>query len=79
MFVAALLLLGTVEASELSFGYVPSPGPGEKPGLLVTAPRAVERLRVDCEVGGKTHTWDERGLAARKEYRYENNIQLPIM
>ena len=71
MFVSAWLLLGTVEASELSFGYVPSPGPGEKPGLLVTAPRAVERLRVDCVVGGKTHTWDDRGLAAQKVHRYE--------
>jgi len=66
-----LWLLSLAHAGELGFGFVPSPGPGEKPGLLVTPPRPVERMIVDCVVGGRTFSWDKRGLPAGKMQRYE--------
>ena len=42
------LLSGPAQAADLDFGYVPQPGPGEKPAFLVTPQRAVKSMYVKC-------------------------------
>ena len=54
-------------AQDLDLGYVPAPGPGEQPALLVTPKRAVQELHVEIEAGGRTYTFDRKGLAAGKQ------------
>ena len=66
-----LWLLGTVHAGDLEFGYVPSPGPQEKPALLVTPSRALERLFVECDVGPERHRFDRRDLPGSVQQRFE--------
>lgn len=51
---ALLLAASPAFAQDLSYGYVPSPGPKETPAFFVTPSRAVTSLEVSCEVGGKT-------------------------
>jgi len=63
--------VGLAQAGELGFGYVPSPGPGERPGLLVTPPRPVEQLLVECTVGSRLWSWDERNLPANQLQRFD--------
>jgi outer membrane protein OmpA-like peptidoglycan-associated protein len=69
---ALTLALGAIRpaaAQDLDFGYVPAPGPGEDPALLVTPARAVKSLHVEIEAGGKTYTFDQSNLAAGKQLR----------
>lgn len=66
-------LSGVAIAGDLEFGYVPSPGPGEQPGLLITPPRAVKEIQVSCEAGGKTYDWRQTNLPAGETQRYEWN------
>jgi outer membrane protein OmpA-like peptidoglycan-associated protein len=65
------LLTGAAQAQDLDFGYTPAPGPGEKPGLLVTPQRAVKTLEVSCEAGGQTYDFEKSGLSAGKLVRLE--------
>ena len=49
---ALLLALGSAppaQADDLAFGYVPAPGPGEQPALLVTPARTVTRMEVEVQ------------------------------
>jgi len=66
-----MLLSGPSHAQDLDFGYTPAPGPGEKPGLLVTPQRAVKTLEVNCEAGGEAYDFEKSGLAAGKLVRLE--------
>ena len=65
------LLAGPALAQDLDFGYTPAPGPGEKPGLLVTPQRAVQTLEVSCEAGGRTYDFEKSSLPAGKLVRLE--------
>lgn len=56
------LLLGIAQAADLDLGYVPNPGPGEQPALLLTPGRTVTRLEVVIEAGGKTWTFEKQNL-----------------
>ena len=64
-------LFALAAADDLSFGYVPSPGPNENPALLVTPARAITSMYVKCDVGGKPYEWNKKGLAADSQVRFE--------
>ncbi|MCO4746199.1 MAG: OmpA family protein [Proteobacteria bacterium] len=66
-----LILALSAHAGDLSFGYVPSPAPGENPAILITPVREVKHLWVDCEVGSETHSFEQSGLPADVEARFE--------
>ena len=66
-----LLLLPSLYAQDLGLGYTPSPGPGEKPAILITAPRAVGSMLIDCQAGAKNFRWEPTGIPAGVEKRYE--------
>ncbi len=68
---AAALLPATAAAASLDYGYVPAPGPGEQPGLLVTADAPVRELHVECEAGGRTYTFDKANVPGGKQQRFE--------
>lgn len=68
---ASAALPATAHASSLDYGYVPAPGPGEKPGLLVTPSAQVRELHVECEAGGRTYTFDEANVPGGKQMRFE--------
>lgn len=55
---------------DLSFGYIPSPAPGEKPALLVTPARTLANIYVEISAGGKTFTFEKANLPAGKEQRF---------
>ena len=58
-------------ADDLDFSYVPAPGPGEKPALLLTPRRAVAYLYVEIEAGGETVTYEREDLPVGKQVRFE--------
>ncbi|TNE91176.1 MAG: OmpA family protein [Deltaproteobacteria bacterium] len=66
-----LLIALAAHAGDLSFGLVPSPGPDENPAFIVTPLRPVANLWVDCEAGGDTHSFEQRGLLADTSARFE--------
>lgn len=61
------LLLGLAQAADLDLGYVPNPGPGEQPALLLTPGRTIERLEVVIEAGGKNWTFERIDLQPGKQ------------
>lgn len=65
------LLAPLAHAGDLSFGYVPMPGPGEKPALLVTPAGPVARMTVRCEAGGKTYDFTKGAVAEGSTARFE--------
>jgi outer membrane protein OmpA-like peptidoglycan-associated protein len=58
-------------ASDLALGYVPAPGPGEKPALLLTPSRTVTELYVEIQTGGATYPFERANLAGGKQVRLE--------
>lgn len=64
MLAALFALLLTAQAGELAFGYAANPGPGEKPTLVITPPRAVTELTVIVEAGGERYEFNKSNLAA---------------
>jgi len=72
LLLAAALLFAPAPAAaqDLNFGYVPSPGPGEKPALLVTPARAVKSMHVEITAGSKTYTFDKGALPADKQVSF---------
>lgn len=70
--VALLLSLRSLPAQgdDLAFGYVPAPGPGEQPALLVTPARAVKKMEVQVEAGGQTYTFEKTNLPAGKQVSF---------
>ncbi|MFZ5481875.1 MAG: OmpA family protein [Myxococcota bacterium] len=66
-----MLLLALAHAQDLQFGFVQAPRPNENPGLLVTPLRPTTNLHVECVVGGKTYTWDKKGVGAGTQARFE--------
>lgn len=58
-------------AQDMQFGYVPSPGPKENPGLFVTPTRTVKTLEVSCQVGGKTVESVRSNVAAGSKQKFE--------
>ena len=68
---ALLLALPAALAADVQLGFTQAPAPGENPALLVTPPRAVEILAVDCTAGGQSLSWEERGLPGGGTHRFE--------
>ena len=73
---AALLLLALggsprpAHAADLDFGYVPAPGPGEQPALLVaTMAKPISTLCVEIEAGGETYRFEESAPAVGRQLR----------
>jgi len=57
-------------AQDLDFGTLPTLEAGQVPSLFITPQRPVELLRVSCEVGGRTHEWEESDLPAGGKRTY---------
>ncbi len=68
---AAALIALPAWAGSLSLGYLPVPGPGEKPALLVTATKEIRDLQVVVEAGGRTYSFDAQGVAPNVQQRFE--------
>jgi outer membrane protein OmpA-like peptidoglycan-associated protein len=66
-----LSLVSGVLAQDLDFGYTPSPAPGEKPALMITAPRPVSSMLIDCQAGERNYRWEPTGVPAGVQKRYE--------
>jgi outer membrane protein OmpA-like peptidoglycan-associated protein len=66
-----LSLISGAMAQDLEFGYTPSPGPDEKPALLITAPRAVGSMEISCQVGDEQYQWEPKGIPVGVQQRYE--------
>lgn len=66
---AWLALSPAAHAQDLDLGYVPAPGPGEQPAILITPKKALASLVVEVEAGGQTYTFDKRNLPAGKQVR----------
>jgi len=58
-------------AAELSFGYSPAPGPGEKPWFQVTAQRNVDSIQVVIEAGSQTYRFERSGVSAGDPMTFE--------
>lgn len=75
MRLAALLALlwfaatPVAQAQDLDLGYVPAPGPGEQPAILITPRKALASLEVEVEAGGQTYRFDKRNLPAGEQVR----------
>jgi outer membrane protein OmpA-like peptidoglycan-associated protein len=65
----SVLALGvhTASAADMDFGYTPAPGPGEKPGLLVTPKRTIKSLEVECTAGDESYVFNKSNLPAGKQ------------
>lgn len=66
----SILFIASAFAQDVQFGYTPSPGPGENPALLVTVPRPVGSMHIDCVVGGKTYDWNPTAVPVDVQQRY---------
>ena len=64
---AILLLISTLTAGDLKFGYPSTLTEGDRPALYVTPPRGVEVLGVECSAGAETHSWEKRNLPAKQQ------------
>lgn len=60
-----------VQAADMDLGYVPSPGPGEKPALLLTPSRTIQTLFVQIEAGGRSYEFDRSNAGGGKQLRFE--------
>jgi len=67
----SLLLLQTAQAGDLEYGFRQSLGPGEKPALMVSPPRALAELGVQCRAGGKESASERRKMAAGAVHVHE--------
>lgn len=66
----ALLVSFTALAGELEFGYSPSLGPGEKPMLSVTVPRAAASLWIEVEAGDITVDFTRADMGAGETAKF---------
>lgn len=57
------------QAQDLDLGYVPAPGPGESPALLITPRKALQTLLVEVEAGGEVYRFDKQNLPAGQQVR----------
>lgn len=69
--IATLLLSVSAWAGDLSFGYVPAPGPGENPAFIVTPSRPLATLTVVVDAGNNSYRFDKSGVAAGEAARFE--------
>ena len=67
----SLLFFQGAHAGDLEYGYRQSLGPGEQPALMVSAPRALEELSIQCAAGGAESSSSRRGLAAGASHVHE--------
>ncbi len=59
-----LAVIAVAGATDLQFGYPTHLEGGDKPGLFVTPPRAVDILDVECTQGSDVSHWEKTGLSA---------------
>jgi outer membrane protein OmpA-like peptidoglycan-associated protein len=57
-------------AGDLSFGYVPVPGPGENPAFLITPARDVAMMWVTIQAGEQSYEFEKNGIAAGEQARF---------
>lgn len=65
-----LFLVASVLAADMKLSYPTTLGPGDPPSIFVTLPRPAEILRLDCEVGGDTRSWERAGVAANEQLTF---------